>query len=172
MQAMRALGSSTPHGFAMLATVLGVGLVLYQMTALVLAAPAVNRQIAIALVLPTNTSDELAMPLGYGSRIFLGTLAPVAQPPLQPEAVTSRRTAPVKAALPPRIIQPAPAVVVPNAPTPTDLDGVTATVTAPVVPSQVLPIPIGGGDEEHYSGSRTAVTISTPISGLTQSADD
>ena len=170
MQAMRALGSSTPHGFTMLAIVLGVGLVLYQMTALVLAAPAINRQIAIALVLPTSTSDELAMAPGYGSPMFLGTLAPVAQPPPQPGAVTYRRTAPVKATSRAPIIHPAPAVVVPNDPTPTDLDGVTTTVTAPVAPSQVLPMPIAGVDEEHHSG--TTATSTAPTSGLTQGPGD
>lgn len=171
MQAMRALGSSTPRGFTMLAIVLGVGLVLYQMTALVLAAPAVNRQIAIALVLPTNTSDDLAVPVGYGSHLFLGTLAPVAQPPPQPTTATYRRTVAVSATLPAPISHPGPAVVVPHYPTPTDLDGVTKTVTAGA-PSEVQPVKTADGDEGHRTGSRTTPTLTTPISGLTQSPDD
>ena len=172
MQAMRALGSSTPHGFTMLAIVLGVGLVLYQMTALVLAAPAVNRQIAIALVLPTNTSDEVGTPVASESKMFLGTLAPTAQPPPQAERPGYSYGSTIEKSSPSRIVHPAPAVVVPAAPTPTDLDGVTTVVTAPVVPPQVLPKPIFGGDEEHRSGSGTTARVTVPSAGSTQSGND
>jgi hypothetical protein len=171
MQAMRALGSSTPHGFTMVAIVLGVGLVLYQMTALVLAAPSTNQQIAIALLLPANTSDDLGLPVLDGSKLFLGTLAPQAQPPSPPVAVTYRRTAPVRGSSPGPISHPVALVVVPGDPSPTDHDGVTTPVTVPVAP-QVVPMPIADGDRDHQPDSRTTVVTTAATSGTAQSRDD
>jgi len=155
----------------MLAIVVGVGLVLYQMTALVLAAPAVNRQIAIGLVLPAIASDDVGVPLGYGSQVFLGTLAPETEPPAQPDAATYRRTSPVKGDAAGPIIHPAPAVVASNDATPTDHDGVTAPVPVSVA-QQVVPMAIGSGDGDRTSASQTIVIPTAPAFGTTQHLDD